>query len=101
LSRLFQAQVNWFSKNSLCKANSAMDKQNIVILKSVHNFLDNSKVAYNDNKSFFRFAHLNFILEVLVTFTDDYEIESIQKNKNTNIVYFNATIKKWKDCLQT
>ena len=35
LSRLFQAQVDWFSKYSLCKANSAMDKQNIVNLKSV------------------------------------------------------------------
>jgi hypothetical protein len=45
-----------------------------------NNSYDNSKAAYNDNKSFFRFAHLNFILEVLVTFTDDYEIESIQKN---------------------
>jgi hypothetical protein len=45
-----------------------------------NNSYDNSKAAYNDNKSFFRFAHLNFILEVLVTFTDDYKIESIQKN---------------------
>jgi hypothetical protein len=36
LSRLFQAQVDWFSKYSLCKANSAMDKQNIVNLKSVN-----------------------------------------------------------------
>jgi hypothetical protein len=36
LSRLFQAQVDWFSKYSLCKANSAMDKQNIINLKSVN-----------------------------------------------------------------
>jgi hypothetical protein len=102
LSRLFQAQLDWFSKNSLFKANSAIDKQNIINLKAVDyskiialdNSLPSSKSAYIDNKSFFQFAHLNLLLELLVNLTEDYEIESIQKNESTTIVYFNATLKQ-------
>lgn len=102
LSRLFQAQLDWFSKNSLFKTNTAIDKQNIINLESVDyskiidldNSLASSKAAYVENKIFFQFAHLNLILELLINLTEDYEIESIQKNENTNTVYFNATLKQ-------
>ena len=102
LSRLFQAQLEWFSKNSLFKTNIAIDKQNIINLESVdyskiielNNSLASSKAAYVENKIFFQFTHLNLLLELLINLTEDYEIESIQKNENTNAVYFNATLKQ-------
>ena len=102
LSRLFQAQFDWFSKNSLFKTNSAIDKQNIINLESVdyskilklNNSLASSKAAYVENKLFFQFTHLNLLLELLINLTEDYEIKSIQKNENTNTVFFNATLKQ-------
>ena len=102
LSRLFQAQLDWFSKNSLFKSNIPIDKQNIINLESVDyskiieldNSLASSKAAYIENKVFFQFTHLNLLLELLINLTEDYEIESIQKNENTNTVYFNATLKQ-------
>lgn len=102
LSRLFQAQLDWFSKNSLFKTNIAIDKQNIINLESVDyskiieldNSLASSKAAYVENKMFFQFTHLNLLLELLINLTEDYQIESILKNENTNTVYFNATLKQ-------
>lgn len=102
LSRLFQAQLDWFSKNSLFKTNMAIDKQNIINLESVDyskiieldNSLASSKAAYVENKIFFQFTHLNLLLELLINLTEDYQIESIHKNENTNTVYFNATLKQ-------
>jgi len=102
LSRLFQVQLDWFSKNSLFKTNIAIDKQNIINLESVDyskikemdNALVSSKAAYVENKLFFQFTHLNLLLELLINLTEDYEIKSIQKNENTNTVYFNATLKQ-------
>jgi hypothetical protein len=102
LSRLFQAQLDWFSKNSLFKSNIPIDKQNIINLESVDyskileldNSLASSKAAYIENKVFFQFTHLNLLLELLINLTEDYEIESIQKNENTNTVYFNATLRQ-------
>ncbi|GAA4274319.1 hypothetical protein U6A24_15185 [Aquimarina gracilis] len=92
LSRLFQAQLRWFSKNSLYKANTAIDKQNVINLESIDyskireidNTIISSKAAYVENKVFFQFSHLNLLLELLINLTEDYEIESIQKNENTN-----------------
>ena len=102
LSRLFQAQLDWFSKNSLFKSNIAIDKQNIINLQSVDyskiieldNSLASSKAAYIENKLFFQFTHLNLLLELLINLTDDYEIKSIQKNENTNTIFFNATLRQ-------
>ncbi|MHA7943914.1 peptidase associated/transthyretin-like domain-containing protein [Formosa sp. 3Alg 14/1] len=102
LSRLFQTQLDWFSKNSLYKTDIAIDKQNIINLESVDyskiigldNSLASSKAAYVENEIFFQFTHLNLLLELLINLTEDYEIESIQKNENTNNVYFNATLKQ-------
>ena len=59
-----------------------------------NNSLASSKAAYVENKIFFQFTHLNLLLELLINLTEDYEIESIQKNENTNTVYFNATLKQ-------
>ena len=89
-------------KNSLFKTNSAIDKQNIINLESVdyskilklNNSLASSKAAYVENKLFFQFTHLNLLLELLINLTEDYEIKSIQKNENTNTVFFNATLKQ-------
>ena len=102
LSRLFQVQLDWFSKNSLFKTNVALDKQNSINLESVDyskikemdTALATTKAAYVENKLFFQFTHLNLLLELLINFTDDYEIESIQNNVNTTTVYFNATLKQ-------
>jgi len=100
LTRLFQVQLDWFSKNSLFKTNIAADKQNIINLESIDyskikkidNDFISSNGAYIENKDLFRFAHLNFLLSILVNLTEDYEIENIQKNGITNSVYFNATL---------
>ncbi|CDF79313.1 Cna protein B-type domain protein [Formosa agariphila KMM 3901] len=102
LSRIFQAQLDWFSKNSLFKSNSPIDKQNIINLESVDyskiKTLDSSiattKAAYVENKIFFQFMHLNLLLELLINLTEDYEIETIEHNKHTNTVYFNAALKQ-------
>lgn len=100
LSRLFQVQLNWYSKNSLFKANKPMNKQNILDITAV----DYSKIkklekdfissngAYIENKTFFRYAHLNYLLSILINLTNDYEILNIQKNEKTNTVSFNATL---------
>jgi len=102
LSRLFQVQLDWYSKNSLFKANKAIDKQNIINLASVDyskikqmdSTLTSSTAAYVENKVFFQFAHLNLLLELLINSTDDYKIESIEKNESTTTVRFNATLKQ-------
>lgn len=102
LSRLFQAQLEWYSKNSLFQTNSAIDKQNIINLESVDyskiieldNSIISSKAAYVENEMFFQFTHLNLLLDLLINLTGDYEIESILNNENTNTVYFNATLKQ-------
>ncbi|WBX71828.1 hypothetical protein [Tenacibaculum retecalamus] len=100
LTRLFQIQLDWYSKNSLFKRDIAIDKQNTVNLETIdfskkskiEKNLINSNSGYVENKTFFKFLHLNFLLETLIYLTNDYEIESIEKNKNTINVYFNATL---------
>lgn len=102
LTRLFQVQLDWYSKYSLFLTDKAINKQNIINLESVDYskikkiksaFVD-SNGGYVDNESFFRFLHLNYLLQILIHLTDDYEIESIEKNQNTISVYFNATLKE-------
>lgn len=99
LSRLFQVQLNWYSKESLFKFNKPIEKQNKINIISV----DYSKLNKNDskinangahleNKIFFRFIHLNFLLSILKDLTDDFDINSIEKNNNSNTVYFDAVV---------
>ncbi|MFK8058735.1 MAG: hypothetical protein AB8B78_01475 [Polaribacter sp.] len=102
LARLFQVQLNWWSKNSLFKRNKAIDKQNKIYLESV----DYSKIkrvnkdfissngAYVENGVFFQFAHLNFLLEILKDLAYDFEINSLEKNGNSISVYFDAVLRQ-------
>ncbi|NQY28978.1 MAG: hypothetical protein HRT69_05845, partial [Flavobacteriaceae bacterium] len=100
LTRLFQVQLDWYSKNSLFKSNIATAELNIINLESIdfYNFkkIDNDSISpnssYIDNKSFFKFAHLNYILSILINVTMDYEVVNIQKNGKNNNVYFNANL---------
>ena len=102
LSRLFQVQLDWFSENSLFQIDKIMDKQNTIHLESVDyskileldDLLTTSKAAYVENELFFQFAHLNLLLDLLINLTEDYEIKSVQKNENTNTVYFNASLRQ-------
>ena len=102
LSRLFQVQLDWYSKNSLFKGNVDIDKQNIINLKSVDyskikqmdSTLTSSTGAYVENKVFFQFGHLNMLLDLLINLTDDYKIESIEKSETTTTVRFNATLEQ-------
>lgn len=100
LSRLFQVQLDWYSKNSLFKTDITIEKENKITLQSVDfskikeikkDFVD-SNSGHVENKSFFKFLHLDFLLQyILVNSIEDYEIEAIEKSKNTINVYFNAT----------
>lgn len=100
LTRLFQVQLDWYSKNSLFKTDITIEKENKITLQSVDfskikeinkDFVD-SNSGHVENKSFFKFLHLDFLLQyILVNSAKDYEIEVTEKNKNTINVYFNAT----------
>lgn len=102
LFRLFQVQMNWWSKNSLFKANKAIDKQNRIDLVAVDyskinksdNDFKNSNGAYVDNSQFFQFAHLNVILSIFKDMAYDIEINSIDKNENSVNVYFDAVLRQ-------
>jgi len=100
LTRLFQIQLDWYSKNSLYKTDPTIDKQNIINIESI-DYSKISKISNNDinvnagyveNESFFQYLHLNYLLYILVNFTEEYEIKSVQKNGKSNNVYFNATL---------
>ena len=102
LTRLFQIQLDWYSKNYLFKADKAIEKQNVFNFLSVDfskrkienkDFLSASG-AHVENISFFKFLHLNFLLEILEKYTQDFEIISIDKNKTSNNVTFNAILKE-------
>ncbi len=100
LTRLFQIQLDWYSKNSLFSRDTDIDKQNIINIESIDyskkkeikEDFTNSNGGYVENKSFFKFLHLNFLLETLIHLTNDYEIETIKKDENSISVYFNATL---------
>lgn len=100
LTRLFQVQLDWYSKNSLFKTDEAIEKQNVIKvnsidyskIKKIENDLVDSKGAHVENKSFFKFLHLNFILSTLSYLIDDYEIQTIESNEKSTNVYFNAAV---------
>lgn len=102
LSRLFQVQLNWWSKNALFKGNKAIDKQNKIHLEAV----DYSKIkkidkdfvssngAYVENKTFFQLSHLNFLLTIFKDLVTEIEVNTIEKNKNSTNVYFDAVLRQ-------
>jgi hypothetical protein len=100
LSRLFQIQMDWWSKNALFKGNKPINKQNIINLKSVDysklEKIDASFVNGNGasvkNEDFFKFIHLNFLLEIFKNLSSDIVIKSFEKEKNSISVYFDATL---------
>lgn len=99
ITRLFQVQLDWYSKNSLFKTDITIKKENKVNIQSIdfskikeikNDFID-LKRGYVENKSFFKFLHLDFLLQyVLINLTKEYEIINIEKNKKVVNVYFNA-----------
>lgn len=100
LTRLFQVQLDWSSKNSRFDTQKPIEKQNVFNLtsidyskiKEINDDLINSRGAYLDTKLFFQYAHLDFLLRILIDFTDGYEITSLQKSSTTNTVFFNASL---------
>lgn len=102
LTRLFQIQLNWWSKNYLFKNNKPLEKQNVFDFITVDfserkidttNFI-NANAAHVKNISFFKYLHLNFLLEILNKHTYNFEILSIDKNETSNKVIFNAILKE-------
>jgi len=100
LNRLFQVQLDWWSKNALFKGNKPIDKQNIINLKSVDfskiqkidTSLVSGKGASVKNEDFFKFINLNFLLEIFKNLSSDIVVKSIEKEKNSIQVYFDATL---------
>jgi|TARA_B110000967_G_scaffold205109_1_gene248926 hypothetical protein len=94
--------MDWWSKNALFKGNKPINKQNIINLKSVDysklEKIDASFVNGNGasvkNEDFFKFIHLNFLLEIFKNLSSDLIIKSIEKEKNSISVYFDATLKQ-------
>ena len=102
LSRLFQVQLDWWSKNYLYKSDKPLKKQNIFNLegvdyskiKSIDKNFTNANGAYVTNDTFFSYLHLNYLLNILKDITYDYEINSMRKTTESNIVYFDAIVKE-------
>lgn len=100
LSRLFQIQMDWWSKNALFKGNKPINKQNIINLKSVDysklKKIDTTFLSANGasvkNEDFFKFLHLNFLLSIFRDFSSDIVVTSIEKEKNSIHLYFDATL---------
>lgn len=101
LTRLFQVQLNWWSKNGLFRMDKSITKQNKLHLASV----DYSKIkkeahvlgsngAYVENAVFFQYAHLNLLLSITKDLGYDFEINEIVKNGNAVNVYFDAVLKQ-------
>ena len=100
LNRLFQVQLNWWSKESLLRGNKRIDEQNKIILESVDysklkkikkDFI-NANGAYIGNEAFFKYLHLNFLLSIFRDLSSDIVIRSIEKEKNSIKVYFDASL---------
>lgn len=86
LVRLFQIQLDWWSKNYIYDFNSKVEKFNRLKVKNV----DYSKIGLDtsytaggagmDNSDFFKFCHLNFLLYIIRYKTKDIRINSVTKN---------------------
>jgi|GEM_PF-133568 len=100
LTRLFQVQLDWWSKEYLFRGNKPIDEQNKVALVSVdysklkkieEDFI-NANGASVENKDFFKFIHLNFLLSIFRDLSSDIVIKSIEKENNSVHIYFDATL---------
>jgi hypothetical protein len=100
LTRLFQVQLDWWSKEYLFLGNKPIDEQNKVALVSVdysklkkieEDFI-NANGASVENKDFFKFIHLNFLLSIFRDLSSDIVIKSIEKENNSVHIYFDATL---------
>lgn len=102
LTRLFQVQLDWWSKNSLFKNNKPINKQNKIHLsavdyskiKKIDGELISSNGAYVENSVFFQFAHLNFLLHIFKNLAYNIEVNTIDKNDDAVNVYFDAVFKQ-------
>lgn len=98
LVRLFQVQLDWWSKEALFKGNKPIEDQNKIVLETV----DYSKLkkidsefvngASVDNKDFFKFLHLNFLLSIFKELATDIEIKSVEKDEKSINIHFDATL---------
>lgn len=98
LVRLFQVQLNWWSKEALFKGNKPIEAQNKIVIETV----DYSKLkkidsefvngASVDNKDFFKFLHLNFLLSIIKDLATDIEIKSVEKDEKLIKIYFDASL---------
>jgi len=95
LSRLFQIQLNWWSKHNLFNPKKPFKKENKLFIENV----DYSKVkitenlvskGYIENSAFFRILQLNFLLSILKNNADAILITSVRKNKLTTEIIFDA-----------
>lgn len=102
LSRLFQVQMDWWSKKYLFIGNKPIDKENKIVIESVDysklkkidsDFIS-SNGAFISNDNLFPFLHINFLLSIFEQFSDDIVVKSIDKRKNSIHVYFDATYLK-------
>lgn len=98
LVRLFQVQLDWWSKEALFKGNKPIEDQNKIILESVDysklkkidsEFVNGASVS---NKDFFKFLHLNFLLSIFKDLATDIEIKSVEKDEKYINIYFDATL---------
>ncbi|TXD52140.1 MULTISPECIES: carboxypeptidase-like regulatory domain-containing protein [unclassified Polaribacter] len=99
LNRLFQVQLDWWSKDGLFRGNKPIDKQNKIVVESV----DYSKIkkiesdfisangAFVPNENLFPFFHLNFLLSIFNQYSSDVVVKSIDKQKKSIHIYFDAT----------
>ena len=98
LTRLFQTQLKWWSKNSLISFKKPIEKQNKIEIENVDyskikkrdESLKNSNGGYIENKEFFKFLHLNFLLNILINNSDDFFIHKIKKSSNNVTITFDG-----------
>jgi hypothetical protein len=98
LVRLFQVQLDWWSKEALFKGNKPIEDQNKIVLETVDysklkkidsEFVNGASVA---NKDFFKFLHLNFLLSIFKELATDIEIKFIEKDEKSINIHFDATL---------
>jgi len=99
LSRLFQIQMDWWSKKYLFIGNKPIDKENKIVIKSVDyskikkiasDFI-NANGAFVANENLFPFLHLNFLLSILEQYSSEFVVKSIDKQEKSIHIYFDAT----------
>ncbi len=95
LTRLFQVQLQWWSKHNLFQPKKSFKKENKLSIENV----DYSKIkitnnlvskGYIENKAFFRILQLNFLVSILKNNSKDVFITLVQKNEQTTKIIFDA-----------